>query len=159
KDARFADLLSGNFPAPLPPDGEQHPDKLPVAVPRNGEQRPGNRSVVEDSTRTNFYPLTVGNAWTYKSAGASIQVVVVGIEKVGEVQTYKLETRAGGKVSATENIAVQTDGVYRYAVNGLKPDRPIKFLALPPTRGTTWKIESRVANQDMVGEFVIKEED
>jgi uncharacterized protein (TIGR03000 family) len=159
KDARFADLLSGKLPGAVPPGGEQPPDKSPVAMPPNGAQGPDKRSVVEDSIRSSFYPLTVGNAWTYKSAGASIQVVVVGIEKVGEVQTYKLETRAGGKVSATENIAVQKDGVYRYLVNGQKPDRPIKFLALPPARGTTWKVESQVANQEMAGEIVIKEED
>jgi hypothetical protein len=134
------------------------PPLPPPSVPPSGEQRPDKKSF-EDSIRTSYYPLTVGNAWTYKSAGASITVAVVGTEKVGDVQTYKLETRAGGKVSATENIAVQKDGVYRYLVTGQKPDRPIKFLALPPARSTSWKVESRIANQKTAGEFVIKEED
>ena len=150
-DPRFADLLRGK----VAPAERPTPGSLPPTV----AQDPGQKPPVEDHLRSNLYPLAVGNTWTYKTKDGSVTVAVVALEKMGGVSTYKLETRAGRKVSATENIAVKKDGSYRYAVNGLQPDRPLKVLALPATRGAAWKVESKFQVQDMVGDFVVKEED
>ena len=108
---------------------------------------------------TPLYPLKVGNTWTYKVSGGSIQVKVEKKEKFADKDCYKLETSAQGKVSATEHVVVEDDGVYRTGVNGLKPDAAIKFLQLPPTKGAKWSVKTKVQGQEVEGEFVIKEED
>jgi hypothetical protein len=104
---------------------------------------------------TPLYPLKVDNTWTYKVSGGQIQVKAT--KKNGN--EYVLETSTQGKVSATENVEVKDDGVYRTAVNGLKPDAPIKFLALPAKKGEKWNVNTKVQGQEVQGDFAIKEED
>jgi hypothetical protein len=107
---------------------------------------------------TPLYPLKVGNTWTYNVSGGKIQVKVEKKENFGGEDCYVLETSAQGKVSATEHVVVKEDGVYRVGVNKLKADTPIKFLALPATKGFKWNVKSKVQGQDVEGDFVIKEE-
>ncbi len=106
-----------------------------------------------------LYPLKIGNTWTYKVSGGSIQVKVEKKERFAEKDCYKLETSAQGKVSATEHVVVEADGVYRTGVNGLKPDAPIKFLALPATKGAKWNVNTKVQAQEVSGDFQITEQD
>jgi hypothetical protein len=106
-----------------------------------------------------LYPLKVGSKWTYKVSGGSIEVKVEKKEQFGGKDCFKLETTAQGKVSASEHVVVEADGVYRTGVNGLKPDAPIKFLALPATKDTKWTVNTKVQQQEVSGEFQIKEED
>lgn len=110
-------------------------------------------------TAAELYPLKVGNTWTYKVSGGSIQVKVEKKEMFGGEDAFKLETSAQGKVSATEHIAVKDDGVYRVGVNLLKPDAPIKILPKTPAKGDTWDVKTKVQGQEVEGKFVVKEED
>lgn len=106
-----------------------------------------------------LYPLKVGNTWTYKVSGGSIVVKVEKKEKFANKDCYKLETSAQGKVSASEHVVVESDGVYRTGVNGLAPTAAIKFLALPAAKGSKWNINTKVQEQDVTGDFSITEED
>jgi len=82
-----------------------------------------------------YYPLKVGNAWTYNGPGNTKLVnKVVGHEKIGDVMCAKIETQVDGKAVAFEHIGVTADGVYRYSLNGMKADKPILILKLPPRR-------------------------
>jgi opacity protein-like surface antigen len=103
-----------------------------------------------------LYPLKVGAVWTYKVSGGTIQVKVEKTEKIGNDECYKLETSAQGKVAATEDVVVKSDGVYRTAVNGLRPDAAVCFLN---TKETSWKVNTKVQGQEVTGEFTKKEED
>jgi hypothetical protein len=118
----------------------------------------GATLAAEEKT-TPFYPLKVGSKWTYKVPGGTIEVKVEKKEKIGEEDTYKLETSSQGKISATENVVVKEDGVYRVMVNGLKPIEPIRFLLLPPEKGKSWTVKSNVSGQDIEGKFTIAEQD
>jgi hypothetical protein len=106
-----------------------------------------------------LYPLRVGSTWTYKVTGGSIQVKVEKKVKIGNDDGYELATSSQGKVSATEQVVVKPDGVYREMVNGLKPDAPVKFLALPATKDTKWNVNTKVKGDEISGDFTIKEED
>jgi len=108
---------------------------------------------------TPLYPLKVGSKWTYKAPGGTVEVKVEKKEMIGAIETYRLETSSQGKVSASENVYVTDEGVFRAAVNGLKPDSAIKFLALPATKGLKWDVRTKVQGQDVEGSYVIKEED
>src|SRR5262245_36116460 len=105
-----------------------------------------------------YYPLKVGSEWVYKVQGGPIKVKVAGAEKVGAANGYKLETSAGNKVSATETVAVTKEGVQRFNVNGLNPEQPILFLPADPDATTTWHVETKVANQQIKGDFKINKE-
>ncbi len=118
----------------------------------------GATLAAQDKT-TPFYPLKLGAKWTYKVTGGTIEVKVEKKEKVGDEDTYRLETSSQGKISATENVVVREDGVYRVMVNGLKPSDAIRFLALPPEKGKSWTVKSTVSGQDIEGKFTITEQD
>src|SRR5262245_8243186 len=106
-----------------------------------------------------LYPLKVGNTWTYRESGSSITVKVEKQEKFADKDCYKLETSANGVVGVTEHVFVEVDGVYRASVNDLKPDTPIKFLALSAEKGKKWTVNTKIGEQEVSGEFKIDEQD
>jgi hypothetical protein len=116
-------------------------------------------ALAADEKTTPLYPLKVGSKWTYKVAGGQIEVKVDKKETFVGEECYRLETSSQGKVSASEHVVVKEDGVYRLGVNGMKASTPIKFLILPPTKGSKWSIKSNVQGQEVEGEFQVKEED
>jgi len=118
-----------------------------------------SRPVSAEEKTEALYPLKVGATWTYKVSGGSIQVKVEKKVKIGNDDGYELVTSSQGKVSATEQVVVRADGIYREMVNNLKPDAPIKFLALPAKKDEKWTVNTKVKGDDVSGEFTIKEED
>ncbi len=131
----------------------------PKEAPKETPKVAPNPKEVPPAGSGEFYPLKKDNTWTYEVSGGEITVKCVGMEKIGDVECYKLETTANGKVSATEHVKVMKDGIYRYAVNGVKPDMPIKFLALPAEDKVAWSIDTKVQGQPITGNFTIKKED
>ncbi|MCE9530648.1 MAG: hypothetical protein K8T89_05890 [Planctomycetes bacterium] len=115
-------------------------------------------SMAQEKT-TPLYPLKVGNKWTYKVSGGTIEVKVEKKEKFAEEDSYKLETSAAGKVSGSENVVVRDDGVFRLGVNGMKSDPAVKFLAIPATKNYKWDVKAKVDKQEIEGTYVIKTED
>src|SRR5262245_55780639 len=91
-----------------------------------------------------YYPLKVGTTWGGRAAGAAATVRAAKQEKVGDVLCSLLETEAGGKVVATEHVAVGDDGLYRYTMLGQKVDPAVRFLKLPPKKGDTWRVASKL---------------
>jgi hypothetical protein len=97
----------------------------------------------------------------------TLQIKVQKKVKVGKDEGFELVTLSNGKQTSSEVVAVKADGVYRESLKDssmkeLKPDVPLKFLALPATSGAKWSVKS-VFDKDsylsVTGDFVIKEED
>jgi len=105
-----------------------------------------------------YYPLKVGNKWTYKVTGSDITMKVAAFEKVGETMCAKIETIINDKAVAYEHIAVAEDGIYRHSLNGVKPDKPVRFLKLPVKKDDSWDIDAKIGSQTIKGKFVTKEE-
>jgi hypothetical protein len=108
-------------------------------------------SAVKESS---FYPLKKDNTWTYKVQSNKIEMKVTDV-KGGEA---KIETIVNGKSVASEMIQVKDDGIYRTAINGQKPDKPVKILQLPPKPNDSWEVDSKIQNQTIKGKFVVGEE-
>jgi hypothetical protein len=89
----------------------------------------------------------------YDVQGGPITVKVVGKEKVKDTTGYKLETSAGGKVSATETVAITKDGIVRFNVNGLTPETPILFFPTDPEATKEWSVDTKVGNETIKGTF------
>ena len=93
-----------------------------------------------------YYPLKVGNSWTY-SGPMNVAVVnkVVAHEKIGGVMCAKIETEVNGKVQGSEHIAINKDGIYRYTLNGKEFEKPIMILSCRPRRATSGRSTRRSA--------------
>jgi hypothetical protein len=106
-----------------------------------------------------YYPLKIGNAWTYNGPGNTKLVnKVVAHEKVGDMMCAKIETQVGGVAQAFEHIGITADGIYRYTLNGTKIDKPILILKLPPKKGDEWKIDTKVGNETVTGKLTTTED-
>jgi hypothetical protein len=112
---------------------------------------------------TPYYPLKVGTTWTYRDAdapgAAKIVVKVARQEKVGDVLCARVETHKDGKAAGYEHVAVAKDGVYRHSINGLRPDRPLLLLKLPPRGGDEWPVAGKLGGETFAGTMTAAEED
>jgi hypothetical protein len=113
---------------------------------------------------TPFYPLAVGNTWSYRVGENHFSLKVAKAEEVEDKQKKKtpcvrMELIVNGKTTSFEQIGVTSDAVVRYTFEGKTADPPIPFLKLPPKKGETWKFESRVDGQLVKGTFTAGEED
>jgi hypothetical protein len=108
--------------------------------------------VVEEAQ--NYYPMKIGNTWTYNGPGM-VKLVnkVVAHEKIDGVLCAKIETQVGGNVLAFEHIGVTADGIYRYSLNGVKVDKPVCILKLPAKPGTQWKVNAKVGAETITGQL------
>jgi hypothetical protein len=110
---------------------------------------------------TPWYPLQVGNTWTYKdSAGQRIVLKVAKHEKVDATMTARIEMLSpDNKVLNSENIGVTDKGVFRYRFGDQKPDEPVQILTASPKKGDQWKINVKALKETLVGTFKIEEQE
>lgn len=106
---------------------------------------------------SDYFPLKVGTTWVYEANGKSIQVKVAKHEKSGDVMCALLETSVDDTVVASEHVAVQKDGIYRYSMAGTEVKPALRFMKLPYKKGDTWKAASKVGEQEVKVEYEFKE--
>jgi hypothetical protein len=121
---------------------------------RAGEDKPSS---------TPYFPLVVGNTWEYRVGENRFALKVTKMEKVKdakskETNTARLELYVNGKSVSYENVGVTPTAVVRYTFEGKAATPPIPFLKLPPTKGETWNVESKVDGQVLKGAFTITED-
>jgi hypothetical protein len=121
----------------------------------------------EKPAETPWYPLQVGTVWQYQITAkkdkdtvlvSRFTLKVAGLEKVGDVLCARIEMTSDGRAISFDQVAVAADGVYRYSVAGVKLNKPIRFLALPPKAGFTWPVEARGMDEVLKGTFKMGEE-
>jgi hypothetical protein len=119
----------------------------------------------DPSKESPYYPLKKGTTWTFKAptkmGGAqTITVQVTGGDKDGaKVETIIKDKDGKDKSVASETVVVQDDGLYRTTVNGVKSDAPVRFLKLPPKKGESWEVETKIQGQAVKGTFSADEEE
>jgi hypothetical protein len=115
-------------------------------------------SVALAQSSSDYYPLKAGTKWVYKVGESTITVKVASVDANGAT----LETLVNDKAVASEVIQVKPDGIYRTKINKLDIKEPVKILDLkdgkPTAKGTKWKVDSKVSDQPVKGEFTIKED-
>lgn len=105
---------------------------------------------------SDLFPLKAGAKWKYKLGDAQeVEIVVENISKEGEAT---LVTRVQNKPVAKETVKVMADGVYRTKINDSPITPPVKFLALPVKKDTSWTIDSKIQDQTIKGKYTIKDE-
>jgi hypothetical protein len=122
-------------------------------------QPPGSAPAAASS---DLYPLAKDTKWVYKVGETTITVKVASTKTEGGKTEAVLETMVNEKAVASETIIVQADGIYRSAINKNAITPPVKILEMkdgkPAAKGTKWKIESKIQEQPVKGEFTIKDD-
>jgi hypothetical protein len=117
------------------------------------------RAADDKPQETPYYPLKIGDTWIYKAGQVSVSSTITKYERVGDQMCARIESSTGGKVVATEDVAVKPDGVYRCASAENKVDPPLLFLKLPAAKDLTWSVNSTTAGQKISGTFTSGMED
>jgi hypothetical protein len=117
------------------------------------------RAADEKLAESPYYPLKVGNAWTYKIGDTKFVLKVAKFEEKNKQLCARIEMSVNDKVQAVEHVAVKDDGVYRYAFENKEADPPVKFLKLPPKKDETWDVKSTIGAEKLSGTFKIGEMD
>jgi hypothetical protein len=96
-----------------------------------------------------LFPLAVGNRWTYRIVGQDDKLVVTaaGYERVGNVNTTRLEGRLRDRLIASEHVAARKEGALRYRNDGADIDPPLPICKFPPARYLTWEAEYKVGDK------------
>ena len=121
------------------------------------------RGADDKTTSTPYYPLVVGNTWEYRVGENRFALKVAKMEKVKdanskETNCARLELYVNGKSVSYEDIGVSPTAVSRYTFEGKLAEPPIPFLKLPPKKGDTWNVESKVGGQVLKGAFTIADD-
>jgi hypothetical protein len=116
--------------------------------------------------QTPYYPLQVGNTWSYRIGDNRYTLKVAKFEKIGDINCARVEMLLGeeNKVASVEHIGVTAEGVVRAAFDEKVAAPPVMFLKLPPSKDATWKVDSVIGKTDkspgekVVGTFTMGEE-
>lgn len=98
----------------------------------------------EKMPASTYYPLSVGDTWTYRAGDNRFQLKVTEVKTVDGKPRAKVELLVSGKPVSFEHVGITKDGVVRYTFEGKEAKPPIEFLKLPPKADTSWKIDSEV---------------
>jgi hypothetical protein len=104
-----------------------------------------------------YYPLRTGSQWTYRSGNQQVVLRVTKPDKVNDVVCFVLETKRTDGLPITEHLGVQKDGIYRYKAMAFPLTPPVCVLKLPPTKGATWELNSRMGAEPIVGKSALDE--
>lgn len=109
-------------------------------------------------TTSEFYPTKKDTKWVYKVGETTITVKVTGTT----ADSATLETFVNEKAVASEVIQVKADGIYRSKINKADIAPPVKILELKDgkavAKGSKWKIDSKIQDQPVKGEFTLKDD-
>jgi hypothetical protein len=96
-----------------------------------------------DKKTPDYYPLQVGNSWSFRvKVGDQEGVVVSRVARIDKDADGKplavLEAESNGKVVASEHLRQTADGIFRYRNNGVEISPPLCLLKFPVKSGDKW---------------------
>lgn len=98
----------------------------------------------------NYYPLELGNAWTYElNANGNLMPMVskiAKIETIDGVKLARLEAVVNNQVNMNEHLEQNAKGIFRHRMNGIEVSPPLMLLKYPFKAGDKWSGEFEAAN-------------
>lgn len=105
------------------------------------------------SPDANYYPLALGNSWTYWGAGSKkkgkIFIEVIKAETVNDAQWFTLDGHFHGRYIGSEILRVTKDGIFRHRAGGEDLDPPLPVLKFPVKDGDRWEWHGWVKGQSV----------
>jgi hypothetical protein len=116
-------------------------------------------SAQDKSPESPYFPSQVGNTWHYKADNTKFSQKITKHDLIDGVPCARLETLVDGNSAFFEHVGVKDDGLYRYTLEGRKADPPVRFLKLPPKKGDSWTVESKLGGKTVKCTFKSDEEE
>jgi hypothetical protein len=114
-----------------------------------------------------FYPLKVGNQWTYRAGKETVVIAVVKevpFDNAPDIKTGKEKRAIGyalkignGERDVAEQVAVLEGGIYRFSAAGKSIKPPLLFFKLPLNlvKGEAWQVDCKTEDGKTIrGSFV-----
>lgn len=101
-----------------------------------------------------FMPTAVGTRWLYSSGTVAVEERILSVDDVDGEKCLRVGTFVNSMPLAYEHIAVRKDGLYRVTIGGEKVVPPVCFLKISGGSSEKWKIQSKVGEEPVVGDFV-----
>src|SRR5262245_44228116 len=120
-------------------------------------------SVQAEPPASPWYPALIDAAWHYRVGETKLVIRVATLELQGKDLCARLETSESDAVIAVQHVSQTAAGILRVSHNGEKVGPNLMFLKLPPAKGQSWevdsKIESRSGTETIKGKFTVDEDD
>jgi hypothetical protein len=104
----------------------------------------------QDKKTPSYYPLQVGNQWTFHldANGNTARAVsrIAKIETIDEIPLALLEASVNGKVVASEHLRQTSEGIFRYRNNRAEITPPVCLLKYPAKSGDKWGGDLKVGD-------------
>jgi hypothetical protein len=124
-----------------------------------GRAQDANKPKPDPTKPEDYHPIAVGTVWQYKTENGTFTKKVVSHERIDGVNCARIEFSFAGQPACFEHIGVKSDGIYRYSYNGVRSDKPVCLLKLPPKKGDTWPVEVKASGETLKGTFKVDEEE
>lgn len=102
------------------------------------------------ATADNYYPLQVGNSWTYRidieGQVSEAQIRVAQKAMINNQETMLVETMTNGAVRQREYYSVSPEGVFTVMRSKFRFDPFQYFLKYPVVVGDTWQQKGKLAD-------------
>jgi hypothetical protein len=106
-----------------------------------------------------FFPLKVGNTWTYKVGENHFSYRIAKIEKVGGTPCARVEMLVQDKPVSFEHIGIHNGAIARFSFEGKEIKPPIPLLKANARKGDSWPVESKIGDGQVIkGKFVVGED-
>jgi hypothetical protein len=94
------------------------------------------------SASPDYYPMQVGNQWTYKiEVGGNSAIAIASIAKhetINDVKLARLDVTVNGKAVTSEHLQQNAKGIFRYRNGGNEISPPLCLLQYPVKSGAKW---------------------
>ena len=112
---------------------------------------------IQEAKPADFIPIKEGAVWTYVTGSSEGKVTVVGREKIGEVETWVVETQMGTNRAEKEYLTLDATGLRmvrrKSGENVTDFATPFMRIKLPPTKGDTWEWKGELGKDKVVATF------
>jgi hypothetical protein len=103
-----------------------------------------------EGPKENYYPLAVGNSWTYRAAGpkrsGKVFIRITKVENINGTDFYSLDGYFNGAYIGTEVVSQTSEGVFRHRFRGEDFNPPIQVLRYPIQHSDSWEWTGTIKN-------------
>ncbi|MGD9634067.1 MAG: hypothetical protein AB7I57_21895 [Pirellulales bacterium] len=135
---------------------------LVIAASGSSRSQAQPSASADKPTAAAYYPLAVGNTWQFEmtTAGTTrpVEFRVAKLETIDNVPMYRVDTVISGNFAASESLAANTKGLFRYRYNGIEIAPPILLLRNPVRIGDSWSTETQLGDQKLTVTCNVTEE-
>ncbi len=99
-----------------------------------------------------FFPMRVGDKWTYAHGKTDVVFKVLKTEKAKERKLFVVQ-RTVGKSSVDFKLSIRKDGVYIHQEGTKQFTPPLRQFAFPARKGETWKWQGTYGDEKRIEQF------